>query len=181
LSVSKYLEDAKQPFTGKVILQYGNLAQDLAYYCLTSEQIPTAFNLSIHYDREGEVTGAGGLLLQALPGADDRQVAGIEDLACNFPSLGEAFGGGKEAEPLIKDVFAPFAPKLLTGRRIEFFCRCSRDRVHNLLALLPIEDLRDISANGPFPLQTRCHHCNTLYDFTQEEIRQIYGIRYPDN
>jgi len=60
LSVTKTLRDAKQPFTGKVELRYGNIAQDLAYYCMTSEQIPTAFNLSIKFDKQGEVTGAGG-------------------------------------------------------------------------------------------------------------------------
>jgi molecular chaperone Hsp33 len=53
LSVTKHLEDAKHPFTGKVMLKYGNIAQDLANYYLTSEQIPTAFNLSIKFDKEG--------------------------------------------------------------------------------------------------------------------------------
>jgi len=37
LSVTKHLQDAKQPFTGQVILKYGNIAKDLAYYYLTSE------------------------------------------------------------------------------------------------------------------------------------------------
>jgi len=67
LSVTKYLEDAKQPFTGQVMLEYGNIAKDLANYYLTSEQVPTAFNLSIKFDTQGRVTGAGGLFLQALP------------------------------------------------------------------------------------------------------------------
>jgi len=71
LSVTKYLEDAKQPFTGQVILKYGNIAKDLANYYLASEQVPTAFNLSIKFDTEGHVTGAGGLFLQALPRTDD--------------------------------------------------------------------------------------------------------------
>ena len=43
-------QDAKQPFTGQVELRYGNIAQDLAHYYLTSEQIHTAFNLSIRFD-----------------------------------------------------------------------------------------------------------------------------------
>ncbi|MGD8468073.1 MAG: Hsp33 family molecular chaperone HslO, partial [Desulfobacterales bacterium] len=68
LSVIRNMADAKQPFTSKIALQYGNIAQDLANYYLTSEQIPTAFNLSIMYDKEGLVTGAGGLFLQAMPG-----------------------------------------------------------------------------------------------------------------
>ncbi len=71
LSVIRTIEDAKHPFTGKIALQYGNIAQDLANYYLKSEQIPTAFNLSIKYDPEGEVTGAGGLFLQTMPRADD--------------------------------------------------------------------------------------------------------------
>ena len=58
LSVTKYLEDAKQPFTGQVMLKYGNIAQDLANYYLTSEQVPTAFNLSIKFDTEGQVTSS---------------------------------------------------------------------------------------------------------------------------
>jgi molecular chaperone Hsp33 len=69
LSVTRYLQSAKQPFTGQVELRHGNIAQDLAYYFLTSEQVPTAFNLSIRFDREGEVIGAGGLCLQAMTGA----------------------------------------------------------------------------------------------------------------
>ena len=59
LSVSRHLEDAKHPFTGQVMLQYGNIAKDLANYYLTSEQIPSSFNLSIHFDEKGELAGAG--------------------------------------------------------------------------------------------------------------------------
>jgi molecular chaperone Hsp33 len=68
LSVIRTIEDAKHPFTGKIALEYGNIAQDLANYYLKSEQISTAFNLSIKYDPEGKVTGAGGLFLQAPGG-----------------------------------------------------------------------------------------------------------------
>jgi redox-regulated HSP33 family molecular chaperone len=75
LSVTRHLESAKQPFTGQVELRYGNIAQDLAYYYTTSEQKPSAFNLGIRFDRDGEVTGAGGLRLQAMPQADEQLAA----------------------------------------------------------------------------------------------------------
>ena len=80
LSVIRMIEDAKQPFTGQIALEYGNIAQDLANYFLKSEQIPTAFNLSIKYDKSGEVTGAGGLFLQAMPGSEDALAAELEEL-----------------------------------------------------------------------------------------------------
>ncbi len=181
LSVTRYLEDAKQPFTGKVALQYGNIAKDLANYYLTSEQIPSAFNLSIKFDREGVVTGAGGLFLQAMPSAVEETVIGLEDLVANFPSLGEIFSGDSDPEELVHRIFHEYSPKFLANKRIEFMCHCKKERVRNLLIMLPIEDLKDILENGPFPVESRCHHCNTLYLFSESDIRSIYGKRFPDN
>jgi molecular chaperone Hsp33 len=181
LSVTRYLEDAKQPFTGKVILEYGNIAKDLANYYFTSEQIPSALNLSIKFDKDGEVTGAGGLFIQAMPGAGQETTIGLESLVANFPSLGEVFSTDTEPEALIHKVFGQYAPKFLANRRIEFMCHCNKERVRSLLTMLPIEELKDILENGPFPVESRCHHCNTFYLFSQSDIRRIYGQRFPDN
>ena len=179
LSVIRYLEDAKQPFTGKVSLKYGNIAQDLANYFLTSEQIPTAFNLSIKYDKQGEVTGAGGLFLQAMPGAADALTAELEELVIKFPSLGEVFAKGQETEALIHEVFQKYSPVILANKRIEFMCHCGPERLRAVLAMLPMDDLKDIRDKGPFPLEMRCHYCNTQYFFDKEEIESIYAKKNP--
>jgi molecular chaperone Hsp33 len=181
LLVTKYLEDAKQPFTGQVMLKYGNIAQDLANYYLTSEQIPTAFNLSIKFDKEGQVTGAGGLFLQAMPQADDDLTASMEKRVTDLPSLGEVFSEDKNPENLVAVAFKGYSPRFLASQRIEFMCHCNQERVRNLLTLLPIEDLKDIRDNGPFPVEIHCHYCNTPYRFTREDIIEIYGTRYPNN
>jgi len=177
LSVIRYLEDAKQPFTGRVTLKYGNIALDLANYFLTSEQIPTAFNLSIKYNKKGAVTGAGGLFLQVMPGADDSLTAELEKLVIKFPSLGEVFAKGQEPEALIHAVFCKYTPLFLANKRIEFMCHCSPERLRSVLMMLPIEELKDIRDKGPFPLEMRCHYCNTLYHFDKEVIQQIYRQR----
>ena len=174
LSVIRTIEDAKQPFTGKIALEYGNIAQDLANYFLQSEQIPTAFNLSIKYDGEGEVTGAGGLFLQAMPGAGDALAAELEALVVQFPSLGEEFTNGQEPENVIQEVFKKYTPHFLDNQRVEFMCHCGPERLRRVLKMLPVDELRDIRDNGPFPLEMRCHYCNTLYHFEKEEIQNIY-------
>jgi molecular chaperone Hsp33 len=181
LEVTKHLEDAKQPFAGKVALEYGNIAQDLANYYLTSEQIPTAFNLSIKFDRQGHVTGAGGLFLQAMPDAGDNLAADLEQRVNHLPSLGKVFSGGKDPESLVQDEFRLHSPRFLAKRRIEFMCHCSKKRLSRYLTMLPIEEIKDIRKNGPFPLELRCHHCNTSYRFSQEDIEGIYGKRFPNN
>jgi molecular chaperone Hsp33 len=181
LSVTKHLKDAKQPFTGQVELKYGNIAQDLAYYYLISEQIPTAFNLSIKFDTGGEVTGAGGLFLQALPEADDQTAAELEDRVRSLPSLGIVFSGENDAEAFVQQEFKPYEPRILANRRVEFMCHCNRERLRSLITLLPIDELKDMKENGPFPIEIRCHNCNTPYEFSRHEIRQIYGKRFPNN
>jgi molecular chaperone Hsp33 len=181
LSVTKYLEDAKHPFTGKVMLKYGNIAQDLANYYLTSEQVPTAFNLSIKFDKEGQVTGAGGVFLQAMPQTGEELADSLEKRVIDLPSLGEVFTQEKHPQDLIADNFSEYSPRFLADHRIEFMCHCNQSRVRSLLMLLPVTDLKEIRDNGPFPLEMRCHFCNTVYHFTEKDIRQLYGQRYPNN
>ena len=177
LSVIRYIEDAKQPFTGQIALEYGNIAQDLANYYLKSEQIPTAFNLSIKYDRSGQVTGAGGLFLQAMPGAADSLAEELEELVIQLPSLGEVFTDGQEPEGLIETVFKKHTPRFLANQRVEFMCHCSPERLRQVLMMLPLDELKDIRKNGPFPLEMRCHYCNTQYDFDQKAIQNVYAKR----
>ncbi len=173
LEVTKHLEDAKQPFTGKIALEYGNIALDLANYYLKSEQIPTAFNLSIKFDQQGIVTGAGGLFLQAMPDAADDLVVDLEQRVSQLPSLGEKFAENQDPESLVQAVFKKHSPRFLANRRIEFMCHCSKKRLQKYLSMLPPDDIRDIRQNGPFPLELRCHLCNTAYEFSKAEIQEI--------
>ena len=181
LSVTKYLEDARHPFTGKVMMEYGRLAKDLTVYYLQSEQIPTSFSLSVSFDQKGDVQGAGGLMLQAMPGADDTVLSRIEEQVHALASIGEVVHTDNFPEQWIEENFAQFDSKLLTSRGIEFMCHCNPARVRNLLTMLPIEDLKDVLENGPFPVESRCHHCNTTYLFSKTDIQKIYGTRFPDN
>jgi len=115
LSVTRHLEDAKNPFTGQVILKYGNLALDLANYYLESEQIPTAFRLGIDFDAEGKVAGAGALLLQAMPAAEESVVAALERHVTDLPAIGAAFLQ-KHPPDRIEHHFQSFAPKISGDR-----------------------------------------------------------------
>ena len=173
LSVSKVFREAKQPFTGQVELKYGSIAKDLAYYYSTSEQTPSVFNLSVKFDPEGNVIGAGGLILQVMPGADETTVDILESLLSHLPSIGKAFSEKSEALELISHNFEELNPQFLGDHRIEFMCHCNRDRVENMLTMLPEKDLRDMAENGPFPVEIKCHHCATPYRFSEKDLSEI--------
>lgn len=173
LSVARHLEAARQPFSGTVDVEYGNLAKDLANYFVKSEQLPTAVSLSIQFDREGRVSGAGGLFIQALPGADAAAGPELEKTVRSLPSLGSLFSNGETPAHIIHEYFRPFEPDIIGSRTVEFNCPCSSDRYGKYLGSLPQDELDDILENGPFPLIVTCHNCNSSYSYTQTEVEQI--------
>lgn len=174
LTVTRFLQEAKQPFSGQVSLDYGSLAQDLAHYFVLSEQTPSSFHLSLKFDARGEVIGAGGLFLQVMPGAEEQAVVRIEELVRQLPSVGEAFSDNQEAEAMIQEWFAPLSPLVLGNRRVAFMCHCSERRFRRFLAALPADELADILAKGPLPVVTTCFNCNTAYSHSREEIERMY-------
>jgi len=181
LSVTRTLEDAKQPFSGRVMLAHGRLAKDLAHYYLTSEQIPTSFSLSVNFDSRGKVDAAGGLFLQVMPGADDGVVGGIEDRVVDLPSIGIAFSRGIDPTRFVDEQLGEYSPRFIDRRDVGFVCHCNRDQIRSVLTMLPMDELQDIQANGPFPLEIRCHHCSTRYRFEREHIDRIVAARFADN
>jgi molecular chaperone Hsp33 len=181
LSLVRWPESGREPFTGRVELIGGSLARNLANCFLVSEQIPTAFNLSVRFDRTGEVRGAGGLFLQALPGAADEVLEDLEHGLAGLPSIGAAFADGMHAEELLAESFGRYFPRVLESRRVEFYCRCSAERFRSIISGLGRQELDDMLAQGPFPVITTCHNCNSSYEMTREELLALrersYGPR----
>lgn len=173
LMVTRFPEYAKHPYVGHVKLVYGSIAKDLANYFSSSEQAPTAFHLSVKFDPEGVVTGGGGLMLQAMPGTDHKRIDRLEHLMHNLSSIGGAFSVDQPAEEYILKHFHSFSPKFLGSRRMEFFCRCRKVTISQVVTKLPKQTLEDMFHKGPFPVEIRCHNCNTVYQFDKEEIEKF--------
>ena len=178
LAVTKHLREGTRPFTGVVAMRYGSLAEDLSYYFATSEQTPSALSLSVAFDDAGELTGAGGVFLQALPGARAAKVTELERLLRELSSIGAAFAGGEEPPALLERAFGAHQPVIIARRRVVFMCHCSADRFRGHLGALPGAELQDILDHGPLPLATTCLYCNTTFQFDRSEIAALlHGAR----
>jgi len=170
LTVTKYLEDAKSPYSGQIALEKGSIAEDLAAYFLKSEQIPTGFKLSVFFNDKEEVEGAGGIFLQAMPGVSPEQVIDAENKIQQIQSLGQIFARGDSPEKLIEKEFASLSPIFLDSSRVEFFCRCNRKKMEDYLKNMSAHGMDETMENGPFPIEARCHNCNSLYRFSKDDI-----------
>lgn len=173
LCVTKYLTRDTNPFTGQVLLKSGNLAEDLVHYYLSSQQIPTAFYLSVKFDKQGNVTGAGGLFLQAMPGADPKTLDLLTEQVKSVPSLGELFTKDMQPEKLIELHFNNFGPEIMESRDIRFECPCNKQKFIDFLSAMPEKEVRGILEEGPLPANITCHKCNSVYVFEEEELKKI--------
>jgi len=173
LTVTRHLERSKQPMSGHVRLEYGRISEDLAHYFLVSEQKPTAINLSVHFDRDGVVTGAGALFIQALPESDQSSARDLDEAVRNLPSIGASLVDGDTPAHLINTALDDFNPEIIGSRRIEMSCPCGRDRFERYLHSLPATEIADILEKGPFPVKVTCHYCNSTYMYEKEEFENI--------
>ncbi len=173
LSVTRFPQGAYVPYTGQVELEYQSIAKDLANYFLRSEQTPTAFNLSIQFDEDGRATGAGGLLVQAMPNATDDTRIELEEIIQDLPSLGQLFASGDTTAHVVHNHFSEFSPEIVGTRGVEFSCPCSRERFARFLVALGPEELADIQENGPLPLKTTCWNCGSTYEFSGDAVGDL--------
>lgn len=181
LTVTRIAGHNKQAFRGNITLQSGHIASEVARYYLLSEQIPTAIHLSLCFDSHDRLTGAGGLLLQALPGASALIFAQLEQITNNLPSLGQALAEGQQLEPWLNRRFAHFQPAVLATRSVHFRCRCSNQQMRVLLSQLPLADLEEMQTNGPFPIEVNCHFCDKKYLFTETDLATISTAKQAGN
>jgi molecular chaperone Hsp33 len=173
LTLIRHSPDASQSFTGTVALHSGRLSQDLAVYFLESEQTHTAFRFGIQFDHEGRLIGAGGVYLQALPGALESTLSRAEEQLAILPSPGAWFAGGRSLEELAAGPFMLFDPAPGDTIGLDFSCHCSRSLVASFLASSQESFLEEMAVHGPWPIGTTCHNCGSVFEFSQKEIQEM--------
>ncbi len=177
LSLTRFMTGNTTPVTGTSAMRSGRLAEDLAWYYHTSEQTRTSFSLGIHFDAEGRVLGAGGMFLQAMPGARDEELERMERLVYSMPPLGETFSGGSARMDVMLRMFPFFDLNMMDERKTDFFCGCTKERLAAYIASMEQAELDDMAQNGPFPVNITCHNCGSVYAYGQTELKAMAGIK----
>jgi len=171
LTVRKILYNEAEPKTSSIELAKGNVTDDIAYYMLQSEQIPSAVLLDVGIDEKGAITEAGGILIQRMPDAPDGVIEELQQKMLHFDSISHLLAGGEYIDDIMIKAADPLNVKELDRQPVDFFCRCSRDRFVNALAMLGPEDLREIHDEGQ---ELVCHFCNEHYHVSQQEIEELF-------
>lgn len=158
-----------KPFTGTAKLISGEIAEDLAYYYMVSEQQATAISLGVFISDTGSVQCAGGLMLHVLPGADEEEITKIEKCMYEAKPITAYLRESEDLNSILKSIFGSEDIKIIEEGTYEYACDCSRDRAMRVFASISeIEKKRIMESDGKISLH--CDFCHSDYEFTDEDF-----------
>lgn len=173
LSVVKDL-GLKEPYVGVVPLVSGEIAEDIASYYATSEQIPTVCSLGVLVNPDLSVKSAGGFLVQLLPFADEKCIDIIEKNIAEIRPVSAMLADGVTPEEIAGMLLDGLDPDPLDESEPVYKCDCSRERTERVLVSLGKQELSSIADEGK-DTSVSCHFCGKEYIFTPEEIKKLAG------
>ena len=159
----------KEPYSGSSALVTGEIAEDFTAYYAISQQIPTAIALGVKIGKDGNCIGAGGVILQALPFADDSALEKAERVMNNFKNVStliETLG----AEGIVKEYFGDVK---YNEYHPEYKCLCSREYIEKLLISLGKAEAEDIIAKEG-QISVKCEFCEKEYVFNKDDVEKLF-------
>lgn len=162
----------KEPYVGQVALQTSEIAEDLTYYFAVSEQVPSAVGLGVLMEKNNTVKQAGGFIIQLMPFAEEKLIAGLEEKIAAVTSVTDLLEQGFTPEMLLEHILGEFGLEITERIPAGFHCNCSKERVEKVIASIGRKDIQEMIDEGE-PIEVKCHFCNTAYEFTPEELAKI--------
>ena len=162
----------KEPYSGQVMLQTCEIAEDLTYYFATSEQVPSAVGLGVLMNKNNTVRQAGGFIVQLMPFAEEEVISRLEQNVQKINSVTNLLEEGHTPESLLEKVLEGFDVQINEKMDTRFRCNCSKERVAKALISIGRKDLEEMIKDGE-PIEMNCHFCNSHYQFSVEELKKI--------
>ena len=162
----------KEPYLGQTILMTSEIAEDLTYYFATSEQVPSSVGLGVLMEKDNTVKQAGGFIIQVMPFIEEEVVAKLEQNIANVESVTSMLDKGYTPEQILETVLDGFDVEYTDSMPTQFSCNCSKERVEKALISIGRKDIQEMIDDGE-SIEMHCHFCNTSYNFTVEELKEI--------
>ena len=170
LRVMRILYNEPEPFIGIVQLVRGDISSDLNYYFAKSEQIFSVALLDADTDEEGKIINSCGLIVQAMPGATEKEKDEIVQHFSDMDRLTEIIKPKDDLENVLKKIL-PWDFTVMKNDRVDFFCRCSKEQFIEKLLTLNYSDIKEMQELNQNELV--CQYCNTKYYLTDDDFSML--------
>lgn len=162
----------KEPYTGTCELVSGEIAEDLTYYFVSSEQTPSSVGLGVLMTKDNTVNVAGGFIIQLMPDATEETISIVEEKISTIKSVTSMLENGLDPEGIINLILGGLDPEILDKMPVRFYCNCSKERVSKALIAIGRKELDNIIEENE-PIEVKCHFCNKAYNFTVDELKKL--------
>ena len=159
----------KEPYSGSSALVSGEIAEDFTAYYVYSEQQPTAMALGVLIGKDRKCAAAGGVIVQAMPGARESSLIAAEEIINSLTDVSAKIKE-KGAEALAKELFSDgeFAASYPIYK-----CLCDKEYVKGILVSLGKDELNDIIAKEK-EIKVNCEFCGKSYVFDANDVEELF-------
>lgn len=185
------LNDKGTPLSeGIVEMPSDKIGPCTAFYMMQSEQTKSAAGVMARPNSAGQnakgqigpgdgLAFCGGFLVEALPKADEKTLAILEQVVRDMPPIA-AYArdeGGLDLDKMLADLAGPFRYTVHREIAVQPYCPCSEAGVMKALSGMPREELEEVVIKQE-TLELHCEYCRKRYLATPEKVRDLLeGMR----
>lgn len=162
----------KEPYTGQVELQTGEIGDDLTYYFAASEQTPSSVGLGVLMEKNNTVKQAGGFIIQLMPDTDEEVIEKLEKNLSKIDSVTSMLEYGETPETILETVLYGMDVEINETLPTSFYCNCDRERVSKALISVGKDELEKMIADKK-DVELKCQFCNSSYVFRVDELKSL--------
>ncbi len=174
---------ADHRYQGIVELKGESILDAVQHYFTQSEQIKTSIRLAVH--PQDALLRTGAIMIQQMPdesaakseqsdaeaGAEDWTRAAVLLGTC---TEGELLSPVLHSADVLYRLFHEDGVRVYSPTHVRFKCRCSRQKVTDVLKAIPRSELEEICAQEE-KVSIKCEFCSEEYIYTDDDLNEVYG------
>ena len=169
----------EEPYNGSIELVSGEIAEDIASYYAVSEQVPTVCALGVLVGTDCMPIGAGGVIIQLLPFADNETVDLIERNTAYLGNVSKMFADGVSNEEIMATAMKDIPFDIFDELDVESRCTCSEKRIADMFHSLGKEKIEEMLAEQEAEgkkreLEVLCRFCGKAYVMNERELLNLF-------
>ena len=167
---------------GIVELGGDSLSDCMLNYFHRSEQVRTGIRVAVAQDPMSGRWHAGAIVMLALPVTDPRKLPDAEDdwrramLLLGTASDDELLDPNLRPDDLLFRLFHEDGVRVFTPLPLAPGCGCDEERVWNMLASFPLDDLESMRQEDG-GITVTCQFCSRVYAFDRDRLSELLAPR----
>lgn len=162
----------KQPYVGSSKLVRGEIAQDFAYYFVTSEQQPCGVTLGVGVNKH-KCVSAGGVFVQVMPNCSEELLSRVETVMYAMDEMSYQFDHST-AKEVVTRFFGQFNPEFTEECNVRYKCNCGKRKINRIVKSLGKDEAQSI-LDEQGKIEVCCHFCNKKYVYTQQDVDKLFN------